>query len=155
MALAVRRHPRAIESTCVRADEPADRAADDAIEANEESASFSQLGLRKVIEEVSATRDIEAAVCDEHGRSLLSRTAVSQVTERLWSEYEAFTSRDLSEYEIAYLFSDGIAERLHRGQRREAVLCAWGITTEGQKVLLRPTPSGRSRRSTCTIGKRF
>ena len=47
-----------------------------------------------------STRDIEAALCDEKGRSLLSRTAVSQVTERLWEEYEAFASRDLSEYEI-------------------------------------------------------
>ena len=75
-----------------------------------------------------STRDIEAALCDEKGRSLLSRTAVSQVTERLWEEYEAFVSRDLSEYDVAYLFADGIAERLHGGQRREAVLCAWGIT---------------------------
>jgi putative transposase len=198
-----------------------------AIEANEESASFSQLGLRKVIEELLeaevsdrlgrgyyergasggyrnghrtgrlktaegeveydvpqvrgleepfrsrvrpelgkrtealedlavemyarglSTRDIEAAVCDEHGRSLLSRTAVSQVTERLWSEYEAFTSRDLSEYEIAYLFSDGIAERLHGGKRREAVLCAWGITTEGQKVLLHLSPGTKEDTESC------
>ena len=28
------------------------------------------------------------------------------------------------EYEISYLFADGIAERLHGGQRREAVPCA-------------------------------
>ena len=96
-----------------------------------------------------STRDIEAAVCDEHGRSLLSRTAVSQVTERLWSEYEAFASRDLSEYEIAYLFSDGIAERLHGGQRREAVLCAWGITVEGQKVLLHLSPGTKEDTESC------
>jgi len=87
-----------------------------------------------------STRDIEAALCDEKGRSLLSRSAVSQVTERLWEEYEAFAGRDLSEYEVAYLFVDGIAERLHGGQRREAVLCAWAITAEGQKVLLHLSP---------------
>jgi transposase-like protein len=96
-----------------------------------------------------STRDIEAALCDEHGRSLLSRTAVSQVTERLWEEYEAFASRDLSEYEIAYLFADGIAERLHGGQRREAVLCAWGITTEGQKVLLHLSPGTKEDTESC------
>jgi len=96
-----------------------------------------------------STRDIEAAVCDEHGRSLLSRTAVSQVTERLWAEYEALTSRDLSEYEIAYLFADGIAERLHGGQRREAVLCAWGITAEGQKVLLHLSPGTKEDTESC------
>jgi transposase-like protein len=96
-----------------------------------------------------STRDIEAAVCDEHGRSLLSRTAVSQVTERLWGEYEAFASRDLSEYEVAYLFADGIAERLHGGQRREAVLCAWGITVEGQKVLLHLSPGTKEDTESC------
>jgi transposase-like protein len=74
---------------------------------------------------------------------------VSQVTERLWSEYEAFTSRDLSEYEIAYLFADGIAERRHGGQRREAVLCAWGITTEGQKVLLHLWPGTKEDTESC------
>jgi transposase-like protein len=43
---------------------------------------------------------------------LISRTAVSEVTERLWTEYEAFATRDLSEFVLAYLFVDGIAERL-------------------------------------------
>src|SRR5262249_47392607 len=37
-----------------------------------------------------STRDIEAVFQDETGASLLSRIAVSQVTERLWQEYEAF-----------------------------------------------------------------
>jgi len=96
-----------------------------------------------------STRDIEAALCDDKGRSLLSRTAVSQVTERLWEEYEAFTSRDLSEYDVAYLFADGIAERLHGGQRREAVLCAWGITAEGQKVLLHLSPGTKEDTESC------
>ena len=96
-----------------------------------------------------STRDIEAALCDDKGRSLLSRTAVSQVTERLWEEYEAFASRDLSEYDVAYLFADGIAERLHGGQRREAVLCAWGITVEGQKVLLHLSPGTKEDTESC------
>jgi len=47
------------------------------------------------------------------GRSPLSRTAVSEITERLCAEYEAFPSWDLSEFEVIYLFVDGIAERLH------------------------------------------
>ena len=50
------------------------------------------------------------------------------MTERLWQEYEAFAGRDLSEFAVAYLFVDGVAERLHAGQPREAMLCAWGIT---------------------------
>ena len=45
-------------------------------------------------------------------------------------------SRDLAEYDIAYLFIDGIAERIRPGQRREPVLAAWGFTFDGRKVLL-------------------
>ncbi len=44
-----------------------------------------------------STRDIEDAFTDERGRRLLSRAAVSEITERLWAEYEAFSKRDLSE----------------------------------------------------------
>ena len=85
-------------------------------------------------------RDIEAAFRDATGATTLSRSAVSQVTERLWQEYEAFATRDLSEFAIAYLFVDGVAERLHAGLPREAVLCAWGITEDGRKVLLHLAP---------------
>jgi len=87
-----------------------------------------------------STRDIEAAFRDATGATTLSRSAVSQVTERLWQEYEAFATRDLSEFAIAYLFVDGVAERLHAGLPREAVLCAWGITEDGRKVLLHLAP---------------
>jgi putative transposase len=83
-----------------------------------------------------STRDIEDAFTDERGRRLLSRAAVSEITERLWAEYEAFSKRDLSEHAIAYLYVDGIAERLRPGQKREAVLAAWGIGADGRKVLL-------------------
>ena len=71
-----------------------------------------------------STRDIEAAFTDDNGTSLLSRSAVSEVTEVLWEQYETFASRDLSEFKVLYLFVDGIAERLHLGQPREAVLVA-------------------------------
>ncbi len=87
-----------------------------------------------------STRDIEAAFRDARGASVPSRTAVSQVTERLWQEYQAFAGRDLSEFSVAYLFVDGVAERLNAGLPREAVLCAWGITDDGQKVLLHLAP---------------
>src|SRR3712207_8091864 len=43
---------------------------------------------------------------------------------RLWAEDEAFTTRDLAEHRIVYLFVDGIAERLRAGQPREAVMAA-------------------------------
>src|ERR1700746_1354321 len=37
-----------------------------------------------------STRDIEALFADEAGKPLLSRTAVSEITERLWAEDETF-----------------------------------------------------------------
>jgi transposase-like protein len=96
-----------------------------------------------------STRDIEATFSDEEGRSLLSRTAVSEVTEKLWEEYEAFATRDLSEHELLYLFVDGVAERLRPGLAREAVLCAWGIDVEGQKVLLALSPGTKEDTESC------
>jgi len=84
-----------------------------------------------------STRDIEAAFTDEDGVCLLSRTGVSEVTEALWEEYEAFQQRDLSDIPVLYVFLDGLYEPLRRhGVQREAVLCAWAITTQGHKVLL-------------------
>ncbi|MGB6428247.1 MAG: IS256 family transposase [Methyloceanibacter sp.] len=83
-----------------------------------------------------SVRDIEDAFKDETGRLLLSRTAVSEIGERLWEDYQAFAMRDLSEHDIVYLFIDGIAERIRPGQRREPVLAAWGFASDGRKVLL-------------------
>ncbi|MER8824498.1 transposase [Mesorhizobium sp. M0991] len=80
-----------------------------------------------------SVRDIEDAFRDETGRLLLSKSAVSEIGERLWADYQEFATRDLGEYEIAYLF---IAERLRPGQKREPVLAAWGFTASGAKVLL-------------------
>jgi putative transposase len=97
-----------------------------------------------------STRDIEAAFRDAAGNRLLSRTAVSQITERLWQEYEAFAGRDLNEFAVAYLFVDGVPERLHAGMPREAVRCAWGITEDGLKVLLHLAPGTKEDTASCT-----
>jgi transposase-like protein len=96
-----------------------------------------------------STRNIEALFADGNGRSLLSRTAVSEITERLWAEYENFAIRDLWEFEIIYLFVDGIAERLHLGQPREAVLAAWGILADGKKALLHLAPGTKEDTASC------
>lgn len=84
-----------------------------------------------------STRDIEDALQEATEDRLLSRTAVSQATEILWEEFEAFRNRDLSRFEVEYLFVDAIYERLRRDYGvKEGVLCFWGITRQGQKVLL-------------------
>ncbi|MER8930641.1 transposase [Mesorhizobium sp. M0859] len=62
-----------------------------------------------------SVREIEDAFRDETGRLLLSKTAVSEIGERLWADYQEFATRDLGEYEIAYLFVDGIADAFAPG----------------------------------------
>ena len=94
-------------------------------------------------------RDIEAAVTDEAGGCVLSRTAAGAVCERLWSEYQAFAQRDLSEIHIVYLFLDGVAERLHLGAPREAVLAAWGIDSNDAKHLLALLPGLKEGADAC------
>ena len=84
-----------------------------------------------------STRDIEETFTDEEGRCLISKSAVSEVTDALWEEYEAFTKRDLSVFDIAYLFLDAVYEpmRLFKNPK-EGILCAWAILVTGEKVLL-------------------
>ncbi len=96
-----------------------------------------------------STRDIEAVFADETGQSLSRRSAVSAATERLWAACEAFAGRDLGEFAVVCLFVDGIAERLHLGQSREAVLAAWGILADGKKALLHLAPGTKADTASC------
>jgi putative transposase len=84
-----------------------------------------------------STRDVEECFRDETtGELLISRSAVSEITDRLWEDYRAFCERDLSEIEVEYLFLDAVYESLRRYGTKEGVLAAWCITTDGRKVLL-------------------
>lgn len=84
-----------------------------------------------------STRDIEDLFRDSSGQTLLSRSAVSVLTEDLWHEYEQFQKRDLSRLAVEYLFLDAVYESLRKecGQS-EGILVAWGILADGRKVLL-------------------
>jgi Transposase, Mutator family len=44
--------------------------------------------------------------------------------------------RDLSEFDVCYLFLDSLYESLRRYGAKEGILAAWAITTDGRKVLL-------------------
>jgi transposase-like protein len=85
-----------------------------------------------------STRDVEEAFRDPYsGELLLSRSAVSEITDSLWEDYRHFCQRDLSSFEVEYLFVDAVYESLRRqGNVKEALLCAWGICRDGRKVLL-------------------
>lgn len=97
--------------------------------------------LHRLVTEMYArglsTRDVEDAFTDATGECLISRSAVSEVTDSLWREYEAFAERDLAEFDIAYLFVDAVYESLRQQAGcKEAVLVCWGICEDGRKVLL-------------------
>jgi len=96
--------------------------------------------LERLVTEMYArglsTRDVEDAFKDATGTLLISRSAVSEITDQLWEDYQAFCARDLSGIEVQYLFADAIYESLRRYGAKKGVLAAWCITTEGRKVLL-------------------
>jgi transposase-like protein len=83
-----------------------------------------------------STRDIEETFVDDQGNALLSRSSVSRFNEKLNEEYESFRKRDLSEFDVAYLFADGVYEAIRSYTSNQAILCAWGICGDGTKILL-------------------
>jgi putative transposase len=88
-----------------------------------------------------STRDIEDLLKelsdDPEQQSLLSKSAVSRVTEVLWEEFEAFARRDLSSFDVVYLFCDAVYESLRQQAGcRQAILVTWAICSDGSKVLL-------------------
>jgi transposase-like protein len=116
--------------------------------------------LERLVSEMYArglsTRDVEDAFRDATGRTLISKSAVSEITDRLWADYQDFISRDLSDIAVEYLFVDAIFESLRRHGAKEALLVAWCIASDGRKHLLHlrwatpnPSPAGRSFSATC------
>lgn len=84
-----------------------------------------------------STRDVEECFRDQRsGELMISRSAVSEITDQLWKDYREFSERDLSGVEAEYLFLDAVYESLRRYGAKEGILAAWCITTEGRKVLL-------------------
>lgn len=81
-------------------------------------------------------RDIESALEKALGQFVVSKSAVSDITERLPHAYEAFRTRDLSGFDIASLFMDTLYEPLRRWGSKTGVLCVWGICVDGRQVLL-------------------
>src|SRR5439155_11768763 len=61
-----------------------------------------------------STRDVEDAFRDATGELLISGSKVSEITDRLWEDYQAFIARDLSQLEAEYLFVDAVFESLRR-----------------------------------------
>lgn len=100
------------------------------------SPRLERLALEMYVRGLS-TRDVEEALRDEEGKIVLSKSSVSEITESLSEEYERFIGRDLSGYDVVYLFLDGVYESLRvQAGFKEAIFCAWAILSSGQKVML-------------------
>lgn len=82
-------------------------------------------------------RDIERALKDNLGVDRVSRSVVSKLSKKIYSDFDQWRKRDLSGYKILYLFLDSHYLALRQGtDEKEGVLVAWCITEEGKKVLL-------------------
>lgn len=83
-----------------------------------------------------STRDIEATLTDQQGEPLVSRSGASRMSDALYEEYERWAERDLSDYDVVYLFADGVYESVRKISDNQTILCVWGICSDGRKVLL-------------------
>jgi putative transposase len=84
-----------------------------------------------------STRDIEAALTETLEVEGVSKSTVSTLCGQLKHDFERWQNRDLSDVDLLYLFCDGIYLRLRpEDPKAVAVLCAYGIRTDGRKVLL-------------------
>jgi len=84
-----------------------------------------------------STRDIEAALTETLEVEGVSKSTVSTLCGQLKHDFERWQNRDLSDVDLLCLFCDGIYLRLRpEDPRAVAVLCAYGIKTDGRKVLL-------------------
>lgn len=82
-------------------------------------------------------RDIERALVDALGVEKTGKSVVTEVCKSLRKDFERWQERDLSEYDVLYVFLDGIYLKLRpEDKRKVAVLCAYGILWNGKKVLL-------------------
>jgi putative transposase len=109
--------------------------------------------LKRLIVEMYAggmsQRDIEYGLEKALGQFVLSKSTVSELSDRLSQEYEAFRTRDLSGYEVAYLFIDAVYEPLRRWGSKTGVLCVWAICVDGRKVLLSLSTASRESQEGC------
>lgn len=82
-------------------------------------------------------RDLEATLEEALGpEARLSKSTASRICASIKDEFAAWVRRDLSGIELEYLYLDASCFRMHPGARAEPLLAAWGITTEGKKVLV-------------------
>jgi putative transposase len=80
-------------------------------------------------------RDVES-LCEEAGLGKLSKSTASRICQELRERFEQFKRRDLYGVTLVALFLDAIFLNVRPKGPKEGVLCAWGFTEEGDRVLV-------------------
>ena len=81
-------------------------------------------------------RDSEYSLESAGGHFVLSKSTVSELTDTLRQEDEAWRTRALSKEPVAYLLMDTVYEPLRRWGQKTGVLGVWAICEDGRKVFL-------------------
>ena len=80
-------------------------------------------------------RDVES-LCEEAGLGKTSKSTVATICSELHERFEAFKHRDLYEIKLVVLFLDAIYLAVRPSGPKEGVICAWGITENGERALV-------------------
>jgi putative transposase len=80
-------------------------------------------------------RDVES-LCEEAGLGKTSRSTVSRVCAELHERFDAFKRRSLYDVHLVVLFLDAIYLPVRPSGPKEGVVCAWGITENGERALV-------------------
>jgi putative transposase len=84
-----------------------------------------------------SVRDVAAVLEEAFGEQVIGKSTVARVCQDTRARYEQWCARDLSGHDLVYAYLDAIYLKLRPDDEpAEGVLVAWGITLEGQKVLL-------------------
>jgi transposase-like protein len=84
-----------------------------------------------------SVRDVQATLTEALGaEASLSKSTVARVCQVIKTDFDAWANRRLDDLLLDYLFLDASHFRMHAGARAEPVLAAWGITTDGNPVLV-------------------
>ena len=70
------------------------------------------------------------------GARRISKSTVSRICAELHERFEAFARRSLYDVNLVVLFLDAIYLPVRPSGPKEGVICAWGITENGERALV-------------------
>ncbi len=91
-----------------------------------------------------STRDIEDLFCEVTGGQMVSRSAVSELSQVWEEDFQRWRNRSLEQLEPLYFFLDAFYLPLRSGStEKEGILAAYAILRSGKKVLIHLALGGR------------